>query len=356
MKKPQHLLVFRFSSLGDVAMTVPVLKLLLQQHPHLHVTMVSNAFMQPLFGNIERLQFYSVDLKGKHNGLKGLYRLYRELKKSFSIDAIADLHDVLRTKVLRAFFFLSGKPVSAIDKGRKEKKELTRQENKILKPLKSTFERYAEVFASLKLPVDLHRSEGVIKTASTPPRISDLRTEGYSIIGLAPFAQYAEKTYPPGKMKEVIRLLSGNKKIKIFLFGGKKEAPVFEQWEKEFEVVESLAGKVSFETELEWIAGLDVMISMDSANMHLASLYGVPVVSIWGATHPYAGFYGWGQQPANAVQIELYCRPCSVFGNRPGYRGDLLCMNSILPLTVYNKVMENLFPINADERDEQIPS
>lgn len=342
MTKPKHLLVFRFSSLGDVAMTVPVLKLLLQQNPGLQVTMVSSQFMKPLFSDIDRLQFYSADLKGKHKGLKGLYRLYRELKKQFSIDAIADLHDVLRTKILRSFFSLSGVPISVINKGRKEKKELTRQKNKILKPLKSTFERYANVFSSLELPVVLHIPGGIKKSAFVPQRIIDLKNQGDFIIGLAPFAQYAEKTYPTEKMKEVIKLLSANEKIKIFLLGGTNDAVVFEQWEKEFKNVESLAAKISFEKELEWIAAFDVMISMDSANMHLASLFGVPVVSIWGATHPYAGFYGWGQKPENTVQIELYCRPCSVFGNKPGYRGDLLCMHSISPISVYNKVMENL--------------
>lgn len=347
MKKPQHLLVFRFSSLGDVAMTVPVLKLLLQQNPGLKVTMVSSQFMQPLFAGIDRLQFYSADLKGKHKGLKGLYGLFRELKKSFAIDAIADLHNVLRTKILRSFFFISGIPIAVIDKGRKEKKELTRRENKILKPLKTTFERYAEVFTSLELPLTLSNSEIVKKTTVQPQEINELRQQGFKLIGLAPFAQYAEKTYPPEKMREVIRLLLEDEKIKIFLFGGKSEVSVFDQWEKEFEGVRSLAAKMSFEKELEWISGLDLMVSMDSANMHLASLYDVPVVSIWGATHPYAGFYGWGQKETNAVQVELYCRPCSVFGNKPGYRGDLLCMTSISPITVYNKVMENLSSVNT---------
>ena len=342
MKTPQHLLVFRFSSLGDVAMTVPVLKLLLQQNPSLQVTMVSNIFMQPLFDGIDRLHFYPADLKGRHQGFKGLFRLYRDLKKEFSIDAIADLHDVLRTKILRSFFALSAIRSAVIDKGRKEKKELTRRENKILTPLKTTFERYADVFRSLLLPIVLSPPEIEKKSATLPADLKKLKEEGYALIGIAPFAQYAEKTYPPEKMKGVIRLLLQGGKVKIFLFGGKTEVPVFDQWEHEFPNVKSIAEKMEFEKELYWIAGMDVMISMDSANMHLASLYGVPVVSIWGATHPYAGFYGWGQKETNAVQVDLYCRPCSVFGNKPGYRGDLLCMTSISPVTIYNKVMENL--------------
>jgi ADP-heptose:LPS heptosyltransferase len=343
MAKLRNLLIFRFSSLGDVAMTVPVIQLLLKQHSGLQVTIVSNNFVAPLFKNIDRLHFYAADLKGKHKGIKGLYRLYKELKAHSSFDAIADLHDVLRTKVLRAFFSFSRKPIAVIDKGRKEKKELTRKENKILRPLKNTFQRYADVFESLALPVVLNIKDGIKK----PPAITDnylqeLKLAGNNIIGLAPFAQYAEKTYSPEKMKEVVRMLLQHTNNRIFLFGGVNDKEVLDQWEKEFEGVRSMACKMDFEKELEVIAQLDVMISMDSANMHLASLYGVPVVSVWGATHPFAGFYGWGQLPENAVQIDLYCRPCSVFGNKPGYRGDLLCLHSIFPLTIYNKVMENL--------------
>jgi ADP-heptose:LPS heptosyltransferase len=86
---------------------------------------------------------------------------------------------------------------------------------------------------------------------------------------------------------------------------------------------------------------------MDSGNMHLASLYGVPVVSIWGATHPFAGFYGFGQDHSNAVQADLYCRPCSVFGNKPCYRGDWACMHMIEPRQVIDKVDD---VINKNER------
>jgi ADP-heptose:LPS heptosyltransferase len=343
MAKPRNLLIFRFSSLGDVAMTVPVIQLLLKQHPGLQVTIVSNNFVAPLFKDIDCLNFYAADLKGKHKGIKGLYRLYKELKDYSSFDGIADLHNVLRTKVLRAFFSFSRKPIAVIDKGRREKKEMTRKKNKILCPLKTTFQRYADVFGALALPVVLAIQDGIKKSpVVTDSFLQEIKLAGNFIIGLAPFAQYAEKTYPPEKMKEVVKMLLQHPNNRIFLFGGANEKNVLDQWESEFERVESLAGKMNFEKELEMISQLDIMISMDSANMHLASLFGIPVVSVWGATHPFAGFYGWGQSLQNAVQIDLYCRPCSVFGNKPGYRGDLLCLHSIFPLTIYNKVMENL--------------
>lgn len=341
MVPPRHLLLFRFSSLGDVAMTVPVVHLLLQQYPHLQVTVVSTAFVQPLFEGMERLHFVAADLKGKHKGFTGLYRLYRELKKEVPFDAVADLHNVLRTKVLRQFLQFEGKPIAVIDKGRAEKKALTREHNKVLKPLKSTFERYADVLAQLNLPVMLRVEEG-LQAKKNIANLQQQKKEGYKLIGIAPFAQYERKMYPRAKMKEVVRLLLQHQNIKMYLFGGRAEAQLLQQWADEMPHVENAAGKMTFAEELKWISNLDVMVSMDSANMHLASMYGVPVVSVWGATHPYAGFYGWGQKAANAVQVDLYCRPCSVFGNKKGPREDLACLHSISPLMVYQKVMEQL--------------
>ena len=85
----KHFLVFRFSSLGDIAMTVPVIRLLLQQHTGIRITMVSNDFVRPLFKGIDRLEFYAVDKKGKHRGIKGMYRLFKELETAGHVDGVA---------------------------------------------------------------------------------------------------------------------------------------------------------------------------------------------------------------------------------------------------------------------------
>lgn len=340
MAKPAHLLVIRFSALGDVAMTVPVIRLLLRQHPQLQITFLSNAFVAPLFDGIERCNFYPADLKGRHKGVRGLYILYKDLKHQFSFDAIADLHQVLRSKILRFFFTASGLSAASIDKGRTAKKALTRKEDKILQPLATTFERYALVFKQLGFPVQLSGAEGV---TSMPDRFSVLENSAALLIGVAPFAQHAEKMYPPEKMKALLRMLVQIPKAKVLLFGGgKNETEALRQWEREIPGLESVAGTMNFQNELQLISRLHLMVSMDSANMHLASLSGVPVVSVWGATHPFAGFYGWGQSPKDAVQVDLYCRPCSVFGNKPCFRGDHACMHSIQPQTIYEKVIEKL--------------
>jgi ADP-heptose:LPS heptosyltransferase len=162
-------------------------------------------------------------------------------------------------------------------------------------------------------------------------------------IGIAPFAKHRGKIYPPEQMEEVVRILNERPHTKIFLFGGKEESDLLEHWMEKYASVESIAGQLSFHDELLLMNSLDVMVSMDSANMHLASLVNTPVVSIWGATHPYAGFYGFNQNPDNAVQIALPCRPCSVFGDKPCLRGDYACLKMISPemiLSSVNKILK----------------
>lgn len=339
MAIPRHILVFRFSALGDVAMTVPVIRNLVNRYPDLHICFVGQTHMQPLFSGMERVRFYPVDLK-KWKGLKGIYRLSMQIRADCSFDVIADLHDSLRTKLLRFFLARLFKriPLAVIDKGRKEKEELTRPVNKKLRPLKTTFQRYADVFAKVGLPVELNIAEGIMRPMKTRSLLP-FEFKGQKLIGVAPFARHEAKLYPLEKMKEVIRFLTQQPGIAVLLFGSQAESVLTGQWEKEMQQVYSLAGKKSFADELNIISQLDLMISMDSANMHLASLYGVPVISIWGGTHPFLGFYGWGQLMDNAIQLDLPCRPSSVFGNKKcPVHGDKGCMEGITPEMIVNKV------------------
>jgi ADP-heptose:LPS heptosyltransferase len=337
--KPKHILVIRLSAMGDVAMTVPVLHQLLQQNPDVQITVLTQKLLAPLFKPLERTTVYPVETKGKHKGLQGLYKLFRELKSQYSFDAVADLHNVLRSKVITFLFKTAGTKTAAIDKGRKEKKQLTRKENKQLVQLKTSFQRYADVFAALNLPIILNTAQPVFAKQSLPATAIPFFSKTKKNICIAPFAKHQEKMYPIEKMKRVLKELSGQNILQLFLLGGgKNEVTILSEWE-EFPGVINLAGKFSFSEELAIISHMDMMISMDSANMHLASLFGVPVVSVWGATHPFAGFYGWGQPADNAVQIDLYCRPCSVFGNKPCYRGDHACMEQLPEKKIIEKVI-----------------
>ncbi len=346
--KKEHILVIRFSAMGDVAMVVPVVYSLARQYPQVRITVLSRTFARPLFENLApNVGFMAADLKGEYHGLKGLNALYRRLAaKQFT--AIADLHNVLRSEYLRLRFRLGHYHVEHINKHRKGRRRITSKKHKQLTQQPTSFENYAEVFRKLGYPVDIQfhsifPPEGGMLHLLPPP--INLKAGDEQWIGIAPFAAHQGKVYPPERMEQVIRqLIDHNPHARLFLFGrGEQEDKWFRQWCERYWLCTNVGEYAkSLEQELILMSHLDVMVSMDSGNMHLASLTGTPVVSIWGATHPYAGFLGWGQSENNIIQAELDCRPCSIFGQKKCRRGDFACMNSITPDTIVRKVEQIL--------------
>lgn len=337
-----RILIIRFSALGDVAMTIPVIHSLATQYPQHEITVLSRGILQPLFQRLpDNVHFVSADLTGKHKGMWGLNTLYSELKQQH-FDCVADFHNVLRTRYLRLKFQVSGVPVARIDKGRKGKKKLVRRNDKVLENQKSSFRRYADVLEELGFPVLLNFTsiygEGKGDFSLIEP-VTGPKEEGMKWIGIAPFAKHEGKIYPIDLQEQVVAHFAARPDVKVFLFGGgMKEQEIFDSWLLKYPTVSSMIGKLNMNTELNLMSHLDVMLSMDSANMHLASLVNTPVVSVWGATHPYAGFMGWKQLPINAVQLDLPCRPCSVYGQKPCFRKDYACMREIEPKQVIQKV------------------
>lgn len=336
-----RILVIRFSALGDVAMTIPVIHSLAVQYPQHEIVILSRGMLQPLFQRLPaNVSFVSADLSGKHKGIRGLNKLFSELK-AMHFDYVADLHNVLRSRYLRFRFLLSGTSVASIDKGRLGKKRLTRRRHKVLEMQKSSFRRYADVLSTLGCPVLLNFSsiygEGQGDFSQLSSVVEPKGTHKW--IGIAPFAKHLGKIYPLALQEQVVAHFASDPTVRVFLFGGgKEEQEIFDCWIKKYPSVTSMIGKLNLSTELNLMSYLDVMLSMDSANMHLASLVNTPVVSIWGATHPYAGFMGWKQLPINTVEVDLSCRPCSVYGQKPCFRGDYACLMQITPEQVIEKI------------------
>ncbi|MEN6619604.1 MAG: glycosyltransferase family 9 protein [Rikenellaceae bacterium] len=339
-KRGKRILIFRFSAIGDIAIAAPLVRAYAKANPDISFTMVSQPKMEALFTDISNLCFFPVDFKGRYRDFKGVFKLYKDLSR-LKPTHIADLHNVLRTWILRSLYALSFKKITFLHKGRNEKRRLTRKENKDLRQLPAMVSRYESVLVKAGLE-NLHfsdSSDGAI--GRRKQHSSDKKGEDVVKIGIAPFAKHKGKAWPAEFMEEVIAELNKDARFKILLFGGgKSEVSQLQSWEQKYSGAESVAGKFSLAKELEIMKDLDLMISMDSANMHLASFVGTTVLSIWGATHPYAGFYGWGQKVENALQIDLSCRPCSVFGNKECYRGDYACMMNIKPGVVLDSVRD----------------
>ena len=369
--KKEHILVIRFSAMGDVAMAVPVVYSLATQYPDLRITVLSRAFARPLFEDLApNVSFMEADLKKEYHGVKGLNALYRRLAaKQFT--KVADLHNVLRSEYLRLRFNMGRYRVEHIDKHRRRRRRLVSLKNKVREQLPTSFENYAEVFAKLGYPIKLefhsifdnpHHS-----TLASSPVPSASHDSGGNLnllpaaigekksfeqwIGIAPTAAHKGKIYPYPLMEEVMRQIAdAHPKVRFFLFGrGQEEDRLFSRWQKELPRCTIVSQHTeNLYQELIIMSHLNVMISMDSANMHLASLTATPVVSIWGATHPYAGFMGFGQPTENAIQVDnLSCRPCSVYGNRPCKRGDFACLAQIPPQRVIDRVEQILSSVST---------
>lgn len=345
-KKPEHILVIRLSAMGDVAMLVPVLRVVVATYPSLKLTVLTRQFFSPLFKGLRNIRVYEADVKGVHAGVTGLSRLARELR-DIEVDAVADVHNVLRSNILKGVFCFYGIPVKQIDKGRIEKKALTAEDNKVLRQLKSTHQRYADVFSELGFPIDLKQHQYPPKENLTSSMRELAGSDGKKWLGIAPFAQYRSKVYPVDLLENVLEQLDNDPGLKIFLFGGGKgEKEQLETLASKYENVVSLAGKLLLEEELALISNLDVMLSMDSANAHLAAIYGIPVITLWGVTHPYAGFSAFNQPPENNLLPDLlkYPKiPTSIYGNKvpEGYEE---VMRTITPEKVMEKIKSSTSP------------
>ena len=318
------ILAYRFSAFGDVAMTVPVCVEFLEQNPDVQIIFISRDNFKDLFDRHPRLIFKGISFDD-YKGVFGIRKLTRQLIREFKPDYVADLHDVIRTKMVNTIFKRHRYQVYKINKGKEEKEKLTNIWNLDKKPLKRTVERYADVFRKMGFSLELshkYRSQSDEKSG----------------IGFAPFAQHKGKMMPLEKSFELARILAKSHKI-YFFGGGKEEDEILRKWESQIPNTLSLSGKLTLKEELKKISELETMISMDSANMHLASLMGTRCVSVWGSTHHFAGFLGYGQSEDDIVQVkDLSCRPCSVFGDKECFRGDYACLEELNIQKIIDKI------------------
>ncbi len=344
-------LMARFSAIGDVAMTVPVVYSACRCWPDRHFVLLTRPSMVPIFvGAPANLSVVGVDLKDTYAGVAGIRRLAAMCRRTYAPHVFVDLHNVLRTRLLAIFLRMHGVRSVRIDKARGSRRALTRPHNKVMLPLPGSREAYADAFRAAGMPLQ-ECFDGLFPGPRTAPEadfaaITAPRAPGKRWVGIAPFAAHPQKIYPTARMQSVVADLAARPDIEIFLFGGgDAEAAVLQPWTLGRPNVHCLAGRrYGFAAELALLNHLDCMLTMDSGNMHLAAIAGTPTLSIWGATHPYCGFAAWRQSDADTIQLPVPCRPCSVFGNRPCRRRDLMCLDAIRPAAVVARVLEKLPP------------
>lgn len=343
------ILVLRFSALGDVALTVPAVQQILANNPTCEIVFVSRPFLAPLFFNIERLTFVGIDTK-RYHGIVGLAKLSAFLLKEFDFEKVVDLHKSLRTRIIGVFLRFNGIHYFSIDKGKLEKLKLIRRNLQPVFPLKHHLVRYLEVFEKAGFQIGNQEQAFLIKINPNSEIIAKNFLKGNEVktlIGIAPFAAHKLKEWPFAKLKGLIELLIQDENKIIILFGGKadkeKITPLLKMSNQIISAIEIEGG---LSTELALIKHLKLMVSMDSGNMHLAAGVGTKVLSIFGPTHPYLGFAPYLQNDQIIQNIELNCRPCSVFGNKPCFRGDRACMERISENEVFERIQKEDFVSN----------
>lgn len=318
------MLVARFSAIGDVAMTVPILYNVCRANPEREFVMLTRKGYEQIFaGAPANLRVEGVELReGRYKGAAGMMRLASDEYGRHGYGVFVDLHDVLRTRLIGLWCTLRGVKVARIDKGRREKKALTRRRNKRHGALKSQLERYADAFRAAGLSTG-GGFEGVFSGRGQAPAdmyapITVPKGAGERWIAVAPFAAHPGKVYPPEKMKKAVEELAQDRRNTIFLLGGgKKEEEILGSWAEGRENVRSLAGeRHGFRAEMALLNHCDAAVVMDSANMHLAALAQTPTVAVWGATHADTGFGAWGADRSRYVEASMDCRPCSTFGQK----------------------------------------
>lgn len=348
----KKILIVRFSALGDVALLVPVVKSLVAAHQDVEVTVVTRPKFAPLFYDIERVISFPADIDYTYTGLFGMRALFRTLSRRADFDMLIDMHDHIRTKFLRILFKIFGTPVFVFDKGRKDKKAFARKDNKITTPLPHTVDRYKAAFQKAGFdfpmlnPPYFSLNDSLITAANEWLTQKKLQKQEMWI-GIAPFAVHATKIWPLENYPVVIENILKKAPAKFFLFGGgDREVKYFESIKKKFpDNVEVAAGQLKLRQEIALMKQLDMMICVDSSNMHLASLSGVPVLSIWGGTHPDVGFAPYKKGPESMIQVsrdELPCRPCSVFGRETCYVGGFPCLTRITAEVIAEKVVQRI--------------
>lgn len=161
-------------------------------------------------------------------------------------------------------------------------------------------------------------------------------------IGIAPYSKHLLKMWPEDYMVELLGKISERHEVRFWLFGGIGETDRLRLLQQKIPGSFLTTRIMTLDEELALIKRLSFMISMDSSKLHMASLAGAIVVSIWGATDPATGFGAWGQPEEYFIRIpvdELTCRPCTVYGMGTCRRGDHACMRWLTPELVFEKLL-----------------
>ena len=289
--------------------------------------MVSNPSYSDLFESCGNVAFMAADIQNANSGFRGLFKLYIQLIK-LEFDDVVDLHNTFRSKFLSVLFKLKGKRVNTYDKLRDLRNDMIHKGVILSGP--HTTDQYMKAFQYLDANIHmdnrthmkvLHKNLG-----NTPGRR----------ICLAPFSTHRAKEWTLDHMAQLIDLLLEDDRNQVYCLAfDNREKEIFQRWQRKHPQLGLIDDIHSLADQMKLMSTMDIVVSMDSANMHLAALVGTPVVSIWGSTHPDLGFAPLGNmegviQPPPSYQGR---RPLSRFGHFRNSRDIQDAQNAMASIT-----------------------
>ncbi len=342
-KEIKKILVIRFSSLGDIILTTPVLETLRAKFPRSQIYFLTKTRYADLLVHDPRIHtLIEFDPQGNHKGFKGFKRLSRELNSN-NFDLLIDLHSNLRS------FFLRHLVKSRI-KTKYRKRWFSRFLMVNFKFLKiqpvRTLESYLRIFKKLQIEPEkktptLFVGQDDIEYANKFLLEAGIKKDDI-VIGIHPGAKWETKRWDEEKFEWVCRNLIQKENLKIVLFGDSDEEKLIQKIaEKSPNTKIIRAIGLSLSRLMSLIKSCDCLITNDSGPMHIAEGFKVPVVAIFGPTHPQLGFAPVG--PENVVLCAyVKCSPCSLHGERKCRKKSRLCMDLITPDMVVEAVEDLL--------------
>lgn len=321
------ILIVRFSSIGDVVLTTPVVRCLKQQIPNSTIHYITkNNFRSILEDNpnIDKLITIKSSIK----------EVIIDLKKE-KYDFIIDLHKNVRTLALKQQLKA---PSRSFPKMNLEKWLLVKFKiNKM--PNVHVVDRYFETVKQLGVKNDFLPCDFYLSPTSNVDIQSAFGIQT-PFIAIAIGAQFATKKLPLKKLIEIITPLQQP----IILVGGPMDAELATQLTTTFpeKNIRNACGQFSLQQSASIVKQASVLLTNDTGLMHIASCFETPIVSVWGNTVPALGMYPYFPKNQNAYSIHevtgLNCRPCSKIGFKTCPKGHFNCMNQQNSLAISQDV------------------
>ena len=282
-------------------------------------------------------------------GFSGLQSLAKELRAE-QYGLVIDIHDSVRTKFLRNV--IGAKQVVVIDKRKYERWQLVHLHRNIYTDNLSVAERYIETVKEFGIENDNKGLEIFIPDSiqfDVNGKIAKLRLNKFDkVVGICPGAKHFTKRWQKEKFAAVAIRAAKEMNAKILLFGGasEKEDCEFVRNKVNESVSEnyatSFAGDFSLLESAQALEYCDVVITNDSALMHLAAAKQKKIVAIFGSTVKEFGFFPYGTESIVIENQNLSCRPCTHIGRKSCPKEHFECMLAVSSDTVYSAVTKML--------------